>query len=143
MQEKFVSCVCRRYFLNKPTGTSPEKIEFHYYCVMAAKLAIDYFLSQLCEAKWYTPENWKCVLSTIRTTIFSNQNCELSLDDKGNLLITYLDGDKMGIIKNLADKLEKQIYTGLNKVSWWGNRSVRIEVKNQFEVAKKEAAAPC
>ncbi len=121
------------YFLNKPTGTSPEKIELHYYCVMLAKLAIDYFLSLLCEPKWNTAEGWKCVLSTIRTTIFSNQNCELSLDDKGNLLITYLDGDSTGIKKNLADMLEKNISTGLNKVSWWGKRSVRIAVKNQFD----------
>ena len=39
------------YFLNKPTGTSAEKSETHYYCVMASRLAIDFFLEDLAEAR--------------------------------------------------------------------------------------------
>lgn len=70
------------YFLNKPTGTSPEKVETHYYCVMLARLAIDYFRSIFYIPEWRTPEEWGCVLSTIRTNLFSNQNCELSINNK-------------------------------------------------------------
>ncbi|MCP4075035.1 MAG: hypothetical protein GY744_02465 [Gammaproteobacteria bacterium] len=121
------------YFLNKPTGTSPEKIEAHYYCVMLARLATDYFLSVLNCPEWQSPEDWQCVLSTIRTSIFSNQNCELSLDESGDFLITYLDGDTHGIKKRLAKMLRDRKITEFNRVPWWGNRGVQIEIKNQYD----------
>jgi len=125
------------YYLDKPTGTSPEKIETHYYCIMIAKLIIDYFASLLNEKKWKTVEDHKCLLSTIRSTLFSNQNCQLSLNDEGDLLITYLDGDNWGIKNNLAILLNNLKTIGLNKVSWWGNKAVQIKVIDQFESLKK------
>jgi len=125
------------YYLDKPTGTSPEKIETHYYCIMIAKLIIDHFASLLCEKKWKTVEGHKCVLSTIRTTLFSNQNCQLSLNDDGDLLITYLDGDNWGIKNNLATLLNDLKKIGLNKVPWWGNKAVQIKITDQFESLKK------
>ncbi len=131
--ETGIKDLIENYFLNKPTGTSPEKVETHYYCVMLARLTIDYFRSVLCVSAWRTPEDWECVLSTIRTSIFSNQNSELSLNEFGDLLITYLDGDRHGIKKRLKDILEKRKEAGLNKVSWWGNRGVQIAIKNQYD----------
>jgi hypothetical protein len=121
------------YYLDKATGTSPEKVEAHYYCVMLARLTIDYFLSVLGEQKWKGPQDWGCVLSTIRTSIFSNQNCQLSVNEDGDLEITFLDGDQLGIINNMAQMMEKRRKIGINKVSWWGNRAVRIKVKNQYQ----------
>ena len=132
--ETGIKDLIENYFLNKPTGTSPEKVEAHYYCVMLARLTIDYFRSVLCCRKWQNPEDWKCVLSTIRTTIFSNQNCELSLHDSGDLLLTFLDGDRYGIKTKLAKRMEQRKEAGLNKVSWWGDIGVRIAIKNQYEV---------
>ncbi|MBL0716808.1 MAG: transposase [Desulfosarcina sp.] len=131
--ETGIKDLMENYFLNKPTGTSPEKVETHYYCVMLARLTIDYFRSVLCMPKWRTPEEWECVLSTIRTCIFSNQNCELSLHESGDLLITYLDGDRHGIKKRLKVILEKRKEAGLNQVSWWGNKGVQIAIKNQYD----------
>jgi hypothetical protein len=96
------------YYLNKPTGTSPEKVEAHYCCVMLAPLTIDYFRSVLCIPKWCSAEEWHCVLSTIRTTIFSNQNCELSLSETGDQLLTYLDGDRHGVKNRVEKKLLKK-----------------------------------
>jgi len=122
------------YFLNKPTGTSPEKVEAHYYCIMLARLAVDYFHSVLCIPQWRTPEDWECVLSTIRTSIFSNQNCELGLNDSGDLLITYLDGDAHGVKKRLENILDKRKAAGLNRVSWWGNRGVQVQIRDQYAV---------
>jgi hypothetical protein len=121
------------YFLNKPTGTSPEKVETHYYCVMLARLAVDYFRSVLCAPQWRSPEDWQCVLSSIRTSIFSNQNCELRLDDSGDLLIRYLDGDQQGIKQRLSKMLSQRKQAGLNRVSWWGNRAVQVQIKNQYD----------
>ena len=131
--ETGIKDLVENYFLNNPPGTSPEKAETHYYCVMLARLTIDYFLSVLCESKWQSPQEWSCILSTIRTTIFSNQNCELTINDSGNLQLTYLDGDRLGIKDNLAKLLEKRKKAGLNKVSWWGNRAVEIKIKNQYD----------
>ena len=131
--ETGIKDLIENYFLNKPTGTSPEKVEAHYYCVMLARLTIDYFLSIFCHPRWRSPEDWQCVLSTIRTNIFSNQNCRLSLDDSGDFLLTYLDGDRHGIKKRLAQLFDKRKKAGLNRVSWWGNRGVQIKIKNQFD----------
>ena len=130
--ETGIKDLIENYFLNRPTGTSPEKVESHYYCIMLARLAIDYFRSLLCIPQWRTPEDWDCVLSTIRTSIFSNQNCELSLHESGDLLITYLDGDSHGIKKRLAKLLNNRKNAGLNRVSWWGNRGVQIQIKDQY-----------
>ena len=71
---------------------------------MVARLLIDYFSSIFSETKWRTAEGWDSVLSTIRTTIFSNQNCELTLDESGDLKLTYLDGDTHGIKHRLKLK---------------------------------------
>jgi len=131
--ETGIKDLIQNYFLNKPTGTSPEKVETHYYCIMLARLTIDYFRSLLCVPQWHNPEDWACVLSTIRTSIFSNQNCQLSLDDSGDFLLTYLDGDRHGIKKKLAKMFKQRKDLGLNRVSWWGNRGVQVEVKDQFD----------
>ena len=105
----------------------------HYYCVMLARLTIDYFLATLGEAPWRSPHDQHCVLSTIRTTLFSNQNCELSLHDSGDLQLTYLDGDPLGIKQQVADLLATRARLGLNRVSWWGNRGLRIKFTNQYD----------
>lgn len=132
--ETGIKDLIENYFLNRPTGTSPEKVEAHYYCVMLARMTIDYFRSVLCCREWQSPEDWKCVLSTIRTSMFSNQNCELSRHDSGDLLLTFLDGDRYGIKTKLAKRMAQRKEAGLNKVSWWGNIGVRIEIKNQYKI---------
>jgi len=132
--ESGIKDLIENYFLNKPTGTSPEKVEAHYYCVMLARLTIDYFRSILCCREWKSPEDWQCVLSTIRTSMFTNQNCELSRHDSGDLLLTFLDGDRYGIKTELARRMEQRRKAGLNKVSWWGDIGVRIAIKNQYEI---------
>lgn len=130
--ESGIKDLIENYFLNYPPGDSPEKVEVHYYCVMLARLVIDYFSSVFSESKWQTAEGWDSVLSTIRTTIFSNQNCELTLDESEDLKLTYLDGDTHGIKHRLRLMLEQRKIAGLNKVSWWGNRGIKIEIKDQF-----------
>lgn len=132
--ETGIKDLIENYFLNKPSGTSPEKVESHYYCVMLARLTIDYFKSTFCNSHWRTPEEWECVLSTIRTSIFCNQNCELRIDDSGDFAITYLDGDRFDILKKLANFLKIRKKMGLNCVSWWGNRGVLIEIKDQYDL---------
>jgi len=45
-----------------------------------------------------------------------------------------LDGDRHGIKKKLAKMFKQRKDAGLNQVSWWGNRGVQIEIKNQYEL---------
>lgn len=65
--------------------------------------------------------------------MFSNQNCELNRHESGDLLLTFLDGDRYGIKKELAKRMKQRKNAGLIKVSWWGDMGVRIEIKNQYE----------
>ncbi len=132
--ETGIKDLIENYFLNKPTGTSAEKIELHYYCVMLARQVVDYFLSVFCRAEWKTPEEWECVLSTVRTTLFSNQNCNLSVDDDNNILLTYLDGDPLLVKKHLSSILENRDKANLNKVSWWGGRGVKVKVIDKYNL---------
>lgn len=132
--ETGIKDLIENYYLNKPIGTSPEKVELHYYCVMLARMTIDYFRSILCCREWQSPEDWKCVLSTIRTSMFSNQNCELSRNDSGDLLLTFLDGDRYGVKNQLAKRMEERKDAGLNRVSWWGGIGVQIEIKDQYQI---------
>jgi hypothetical protein len=44
-----------------------------------------------------------------------------------------LDGDRHGIKKKLAKVFKQRKDAGLNQVSWWGNRGLHIEIKNQYE----------
>jgi hypothetical protein len=48
-------------------------------------------------------------------------------------LLTYLGGDRQGIKKKLAEMLKQRKKIGLNRVSWWGNRGIQIEIKDQFD----------
>jgi hypothetical protein len=130
--ETGIKDLIENYFLNNPTGNCPEKVETHYYCVMIARLVVDYFRSVLCEPRWKTAQGWESVLSTIRTTIFSNQNCELSLNETGDFQLTYLDGDPLGIKTNLKKMLDQRKSSGLNSVSWWGGRGIVIKIEDRF-----------
>lgn len=131
--ETGIKDLIENYFLNNPPGTSPEKVETHYYCIMLARLSVDYFLSTFMEQKWKQSEEWDCVLSTLRTTIFSNQSCKLGLDDSGDLLLTYLDGDNLGIKTHLSNLLKLRTEIGVNKVPWWGNRGVQVRFVDQHK----------
>lgn len=133
--ETGIKDLIENYFLNNPTGNSPDKVETHYYCVMIARLVVDYFRSVLCEPRWKTAEGWQSVLSTIRTTIFSNQNCELSLNETDDFQLTYLDGDPLGIKTNLKKMLDQRKTSGLNSVSWWGGRGVTIKIEDRFDLS--------
>jgi hypothetical protein len=106
---------------------------------MLSRSLVDYFCNVFCEPQWTSPEGWESVLSTIRTTVFSNQNCELSLTDSGDFQLTYLDGDPLGIKGHLAEVLQKRTAAGLNQVSWWGGRGVQIKVEDRFDLGRPSA----
>jgi len=48
--------------------------------------------------------------------------------------LTFLDGDRYGTKTELTKRMVQRKNAGLNKVSWWGDIGVRIEIKNQYEL---------
>lgn len=138
--ETGIKDLIENYCLNRPTGTSPEKVESHYYCVMLARLVVDYFLAAFRLNEFRTPEDWRCVISTLRTTIFASQSCTLGVHTSGDLLITYLNGDRKGIKQHLKKLLDARADLGMNKVPWWGNRGVRIAIKDDLSLFKNSAS---
>ena len=86
---------------------------------------------RLAEARWKSPEGWKSVLSTVRSILFSDQNCELTLDDSGDLFITYLDDDAHGIKRRLKEMFERLYELDNWRVPWWNNRAIRVNVEDQ------------
>lgn len=131
--ETGIKDLIENYYLNKPTGTSAEKSEMHYYCVMASRLAIDLFLKNIAVERWKSPEGWRCVLSTVRAALFSDHNCKLTLDDSGDIVITYLDGDVHGIKKRLKSMFDRLNELDYWRVPWWNNRAIKINVEEQLD----------
>jgi len=54
---------------------------------------------------------------------------ELSHHDSGDLLLTFLDGDRYGIKTELAKRMEQRRKAGLNKVSWWAISVLELQSK--------------
>jgi len=42
-----------------------------------------------------------------RATIFTNQNCEVTIHESGDLLLTYLDGDPLGVKQDMKGMFKK------------------------------------
>jgi hypothetical protein len=55
------------------------------------------------------------------------------MNDSGDLLLTYLDGDRSGIKRKISEILKKRKEANLNVVPWWGNRGIQVEVKDQYK----------
>lgn len=139
--ETGIKDLIENYCLNSPTGTSPEKVESHYYCVMLARLVVDYFLSAFRPKQFRTEEDWRCQISTIRTSIFASQSCTVSVHSaSGDLVLKYHNGDSTGIKTRLQKMLDERASVGLNRVPWWGNRGVRIEISDDMDVFRNDAS---
>jgi len=60
------------------------------------------------------------------------QNCEVTIHESGDLLLTYLDVDPLGVKQRLKSMLLRRSQAGLNRVSWWGNCGLKIQIKDRF-----------
>ncbi len=103
---------------------------------MLARLAIDYFLAASRVSELRTVEDWRCVIATLRTTVFASQSCSLGLHS-GYLLITYHNGDRTGIKQRVKKLLDDHVELTKNKVPWWGNRGIRIAIEDDLCLLKK------
>ena len=120
------------YFADEMYGYDPEKVEFEFYCIMAARLAYESFLKTLGGEFYSKQDGNKVNLGTMRNLLFERRNCTLHQDGDGNLILTFLDlGNKKledAVVKMYA-VLSKQ---GKNKVLWWNNREIIVACKEQY-----------
>jgi len=131
--ENGIKDLIKSYFVDEIFGHDPEKVEFEFYCVMAARLVYEYFLKQLGGHHYKKEDGNKTTLSTMRQLLFEKRNCTIRQDSNQNLVLTFLDfGDPAE--KNLVELYAKLTEAGTNKVLWWGNRGLIVEFKNQYKV---------
>ncbi len=131
--ENGIKDLIKSYFVDEIFGHDPEKVEFEFYCVMAARLVYEYFLKKLGGPHYKKNDGNKTTLTTMRQLLFEKRNCTIRQDSNQNLVLTFLDcGDP--VEKNLVEVYQKLTAEGKNKVLWWGNRSLIVEFKNQYEV---------
>ncbi len=130
--ENGIKDLVKSYFVDEIYGHDPEKVEFEFYCVMAARLVYEYFLKKLGGTHHRKEDGSKTTLSTMRQLLLEKRNCTLGQNSDGNLVLTFLDcGAK--IENQLTSMYETLTNDGKNKVLWWGNRSLIPEFKNQYE----------
>ena len=131
--ENGIKDLVKSYFMDEILGHDPEKVEFEFYCIMAARLVYEYFLKCLGGPHYKKDDGSKTTLSTMRQLLFEKRNCTLRQDSNQNLVLTFLDSgdpvekDLIGVYRGLTEK-------GKNKVLWWGNRGLIPELKDQYSV---------
>lgn len=120
------------YFADELYGYDPEKVEFEFYCIMAARLAYESFLKTLGGEYYNKQDGNKVNLGTMRNFLFERRNCTLQQGSDGNLVLTFLDvGNKKleGAIIEMYENLSQQ---GKNKVLWWDNRGIVVKNREQY-----------
>ncbi len=132
--ENGIKDLVKSYFVDEIFGHDPEKVEFEFYCVMAARLAYEYFLKTLGGSHHRKEDGNKTTLSTMRQLLFEKRNCTIGQNSDGNLVLTFLDCGN-DLEKKLVKMYEALTKEKKNKVLWWGNRSLIPEFKNQYKVS--------
>ncbi|MBC8553589.1 MAG: transposase [Candidatus Brocadiales bacterium] len=126
------------YFADEMYGYDPEKVEFEFYCIMAARLAYESFLKTLGGESYNKQDGNKINLGTMRNLLFERRNCTIHQDGDGNFVLTLLDlGNKKleTAIVEMYAALSKQ---GKNKVLWWNNKGVVVACKEQYKELEAE-----
>jgi len=50
------------------------------------------------------------------------------------LTVHYLDGDPLGIKNHLKSIMRKRLELNLNRVAWWGNIGLEIDIEDKFDL---------
>lgn len=131
--ENGIKDLIHSYFLDHILGHDPEKVEFDFYCMMAARLVYEYFLKKLGGSCHKNVDGNKTTLSTMRQLLFEKRNCTIRQDSHHNLVLTFLDSGEP-IELEVAELYKQLTVAGKNKVLWWNNRGLALEFQNQYKV---------
>ncbi len=122
------------YALDEIFGKDPERIECEFYCVMAARLAYEYFLKTLGGTYYNKEDGNRLTLNSMRNLLFEKRNCTIEQDSNRDLKLTLLDTKDNKLVTEVKKMLNTTKEIGKNKVLWWNNRSIILDTKNQFEM---------
>ncbi len=131
MVENGIKDLVYSYYADNALGHDPEKVEFNFYCIMAARLAFEYFMRELGDKYYQKQDGSKYTLGTMRQMLFEKQNCTFKQDSNGDLELIFLDLQDKELQEALKKMYEDLSKNGKNKVLWWGNRSLKIKFKSQ------------
>jgi hypothetical protein len=125
------------YFLDEVYGMDPQKIEFEFYCVMAARLAYENFLKALGGKYLESESGNKCTLQRMRNLLFEKRNCTIHQDKNRNFVLTNLDSEAdNGILNEVSAKLLELHKESKNKVLWWDERAIFFRTGGQYDFLK-------
>ena len=122
------------YYVDEVYGKDPEKIEFEFYCVMAARIAYEYFLKELGDRYLNKEDGNKYTLNSMRNLLFEKRNCRVEQNSEGDIVITILDTEMTELIHAVSRMLSSFKENGKNKVLWWNNRSVLLRTNSQYDI---------
>jgi hypothetical protein len=109
------------YFLDQaPSNCDPVKIDAHFYCVMAARLAIDLFIKEIGGFVAKDRNNSRRTLHSLRDIFFTGKATRLTRQID-QFILTYHDGIQQGawdLLMQLQKNQEVEPLT--HAIPWWG-----------------------
>jgi len=121
------------YFLDQvPSNGDPVKVDAHFYCVMAAKLAVDLFIKELGGFVAHDRNQSKRTLHSLRDILFTGKPTRLSREFD-QLVLTYHDPIQTAawdLLMQLQAAQETEVLE--MAVPWWGG--MRPVVRHQAQL---------
>jgi len=121
------------YFLDQvPSNSDPVKIDAHFYCVMAAKLAVDLFIKEIGDFVANDRNNSRRTLHSLRDIFFTGKVARLNrhIDQ---FVLTYLDGTQSAAWDLLMQLQEHQETDQLAyAIPWWGGMRQIVHYESQL-----------
>ena len=68
----------------------------------------------------------------MRNLLFEKRNCTIEEDNKGDFVITFLDGQTNELTRHVSAMLGSLKEKQENTVLWWNNRGLPVRTRNQY-----------
>jgi hypothetical protein len=121
------------YFLDQvPSKCDPVKIDAHFYCVMATKLAVDLFIKDIGGFIANDRNNSRRTLHSLRDIFFNNKAVRLTRE-VDQFILTHLDGIQPAAWELLM-RLQASNDTDpfANAIPWWGGMRQTVRHESQL-----------
>jgi len=121
------------YFLDQvPSNSDPVKIDAHFYCVMAARLAVDLFIKEIGGFVANDRNNSRRTLHSLRDIFFTGKVARLNrkIDQ---LILTYLDGTQSAAWDLLMQlQMHQETDQLAYAIPWWGGMRQNVRYESQL-----------
>ncbi len=103
---------------------------------MVARLAYESFLKTVGGEYFAKEDGSNYPLTSMRTMLLEKRNCLVDVDAEDNIRVTLLEAEGNALERRAVAVYDELSQQGKNKVLWWGNRGIKLALKNQFEPKK-------